>query len=179
MAKKRYTQFGKTLRTLRERAAESIHELSAALESDTELLQQIENGQARPSEDMVMMLISHYGVEEEKATKLWELADYKPFGESEDEDSHHNEQAKDTPTIVVSMPENRVLYTDEAQIYVDDQGVTIHFMQTIMPDAPKMVVSRVGMSKKQAAALVKTLYSTLKTGSDKQDRPPRQLNSGL
>jgi transcriptional regulator with XRE-family HTH domain len=57
-----YKPLGAILRHLRERNRESIAEVSGAVEIDESALDRIEDGSERPSEDILMLLISHFSV---------------------------------------------------------------------------------------------------------------------
>lgn len=51
-------------------------EVSGAVEIDEKRLKRIEAGIERPAEDILLLLISHFGVADREAVQLWELADY-------------------------------------------------------------------------------------------------------
>ena len=69
-----YETLGSQLRRLRERNRESVAEVSGAVEIDETELSKIESGTDRPSEDILLLLISHFAVEDDKAAELWQLA---------------------------------------------------------------------------------------------------------
>src|ERR1700748_2828432 len=71
-----YETLGSQLRHLRERNRESMAEVSGAVEIDETELSKIEAGAERPSEDILLLLISHFAVEDDKAAELWQLAGY-------------------------------------------------------------------------------------------------------
>src|SRR5437016_4817234 len=71
-----YQPLGDQLKQLRESRSESLAEVSGAVEIEIEALSQIECGKDRPSEDILLLLISHFAVKEDLATKLWELAGF-------------------------------------------------------------------------------------------------------
>src|SRR3989337_1467201 len=71
-----YKQLGRKLKELRGRASETLAEASGAVEIDVRELAAIELGQARPNEEVLLLLISHFGVKDEDAVKLWEMAGY-------------------------------------------------------------------------------------------------------
>jgi transcriptional regulator with XRE-family HTH domain len=62
-----YKPLGAILRHLRERNRESVAEVSGAVEIDETALGRIEAGSERPSEDILLLLISHFSVEDDKA----------------------------------------------------------------------------------------------------------------
>ena len=71
-----YRTLGNKLKALRENAKETLADASGAVEIDVKLLASYELGQARPSEDVLLLLISHFGAKDEEAVKLWEMAGY-------------------------------------------------------------------------------------------------------
>jgi transcriptional regulator with XRE-family HTH domain len=64
-----YRGLGRELKALRSRAKESIAEASGAVEIDEKQLASYELGQARPSEDVLLLLISHFGAKDKEAVK--------------------------------------------------------------------------------------------------------------
>src|SRR5476651_2461314 len=71
-----FRQLGKTLKELRNRVNETLAEASGAVEIDVKQLAGYELGHSRPTEDVLLLLISHFGVRDDDAVKLWELAGY-------------------------------------------------------------------------------------------------------
>src|SRR3989344_7970311 len=71
-----YKPLGKKLKELRNQANESLAEASGAVEIDVRQLASYELGQARPAEDVLLLLISHFGVKDDEAVRLWEVAGY-------------------------------------------------------------------------------------------------------
>ena len=71
-----FITLGRHLKYVREQLHQSLAEVSGAVEIDEQSLERIEAGRERPSEDILLLLISHYGVENQQAVQLWELAEY-------------------------------------------------------------------------------------------------------
>src|SRR5690606_30273709 len=67
---------GDKLRTIRQKMHESLAEVSGAVEIDEESLLKIEQGKECPSEDILLLLINHFGMREDEAAALWQLAGY-------------------------------------------------------------------------------------------------------
>src|SRR3972149_10168103 len=67
---------GKKLKELRISANESLAEASGAVEIDVRQLVSFELGQSRPTEDVLLLLLSHFGVKDDEAVRLWEVAGY-------------------------------------------------------------------------------------------------------
>ena len=66
---------GIRLKVLRKQQ-ESIAEVADAVEIDEAMMKQIEQGFNDPSEDILMLLISHFDIREDAASDLWVLAGY-------------------------------------------------------------------------------------------------------
>src|SRR5580658_8101262 len=73
---KPFANLGKHLKNVREQASRSLAEVSGAIEIDEKSLKLIESGQERPEEDVMLLLISYFGVQDQEALHLWELARY-------------------------------------------------------------------------------------------------------
>src|SRR3954469_9597819 len=106
-----YRKLGKTLKDLRHRANESLAEASGAVEIDVRELASFELGKARPSEDVLLLLISHLGAKDDEAVKLWEMAGY---GMDKIPASHMANS--DIKTVSSTPDAGRVLYTDIVDI---------------------------------------------------------------
>jgi transcriptional regulator with XRE-family HTH domain len=149
---------GARLKGMREKHQETITEVSGAVEIDDAQLAEIEQGTKRPSEDILMLLISHFSLKDEEAVKLWELAGYTKPGNTRD----HRTKPEETIQPVLVMPmDARIVYTDMANITTNKYGVTINFMQSDGPGSQPLAVSRVGMSREHALKLLKTLHKAL------------------
>lgn len=166
MPKAPFDQLGQKLKTIREKRRESVADVSGAVEIDEQTLQRIERGQERPSEDILMLLISHFGMQDDEAAGLWQLAGYEhPM----DHDHEESEPAPNNKTMVMIMAvDPRVVYSDGVQIIANGSGVIMNFAQgTGTPQA--LVTARIGMSREQAAMVLQALQNTL------QPPKPRQL----
>lgn len=155
-----FKSFGTKLKRLREAAKESLAEVSGAVEVDTEFMQKIETGELQPSEDLVLLLISHFELPEEDAIKLWQLAGF----ESKEGFSSmtNDENAKHAQSDVMVMPmDARIVYTDMVHVMVNNYGVVMNFMQGAGPDMKPLAIARVGMSKEHAKSVLKVLQETL------------------
>jgi transcriptional regulator with XRE-family HTH domain len=169
-----YRTLGKNLKQLRHRANESLAEASGAVEIDVRELASFELGKLRPSEDVLLLLISHFGAKDDEAVKLWEIAGY---GMDKIPASHMANS--DIKTVTGPSDAEKVLYTDIVDVMVNNYGVVLSFMQggsknSIHP------VSRIGMSREHAKSVLKILEITLnqtekklpgKIRSSDSDRP--------
>lgn len=149
-----YDTLGKQLKALRTRAKETLAEASGAVEIDVRELAGFELGQDRPSEDVLLLLISHFSARDDEAVKLWEMAGYGmtkiPAAQMA------NEQA-----LVTQPDENKVLFTDVVDVIVNNYGVVMNFMQSGGPNLPPSNVARVGMSREHAKSVLEILQITL------------------
>lgn len=153
-----FRTLGRQLKALRNRANESIAEASGAVEIEVEALASFELGQARPTEDVLLLLISHFGAKDDEAVRLWEMAGY---GMDKIPVSHNaNEELQLIPTTV-QMSEPRILFTDIVDVTVNNYGVVMNFMQGASPSSKPTTVSRVGMSREHAKSVLDILRLTL------------------
>lgn len=154
-----YKTLGARLRGMREKLRESLAEVSGAVEIELDALTEIEQGKHRPSEDILLLLISHFACKEDEATKLWEIAGYEKI---DDATAMSIDESGDIKNSVIVMPvDARIAYTDMAHVVANQHGVVVNFMQTNGPGNQPMVVSRLGMSKDHARSLVELLQRTL------------------
>jgi len=150
-----YKSLGTLLRRMREKKQETLAEVSGAVEIDAEQLTEIERGIKRPSEDILLLLISYFSVPEEDVDKLWELAGYDRSHTGLDA-SHENSQQ-----IMVLPMDARVVYTDMAHVVANKYGVTMNFMQSMGLNGKPLAVARVGMSREHAQRMLELLQKAL------------------
>ena len=150
-----YKAFGDQLKSFRQIAHQTPAEVSGAVEIDESTLVDIEAGKKLPDEDILILLMNHFGIKDDTALKLWELAGYA----KEDNKTMNEEQLLKQIMMVVPM-ENKVAYSDNAHISANKNGVTIDFKLSAGNSQPQ-VVSRVGMSLEQAEALATGLLRNI------------------
>lgn len=153
-----YESLGSQLRHLREHSSESIAEVSGAVEIEEKELGRIEAGQERPSEDILLLLISHFAVHDDKAAELWQLAGYDKAGAVDD--THNQAQANRTQTMMV-MIDPRVMYSDTVEVVANNQGVVLNFSQSSGPNNQPLTIARIGMSQEQARTVMGILHQVL------------------
>jgi transcriptional regulator with XRE-family HTH domain len=150
-----YRPLGRRLKALREKANESLAEVSGAVEIDVRELASYELGQSRPNEEVLLMLISHFSAQDEEAVQLWELAGYGVTKISSaqmiSDISISNQSSNSTP----------ILFTDVVDIMVNNYGVVMNFMQSSGPNSKPATVSRIGMSREHAKSVLQILQVTL------------------
>lgn len=169
-----FITLGKHLKYVREESRESLMEVSGAVEIDVETLERIEAGQERPEEDVLMLLLNHFGVRDQEAMQLWELAGYE--GDTPDQLKPVVELPPyGKPLIMVLSPDTRAHYSDGIDIVVTRSGVTMNFTQEASADR-KITVARVGMSHEQVLGVYQKLQIALlksqQAGNRKQLPPP-------
>ena len=164
-----FEAFGSKLKQIREEAKESIAEVSGAVEVDTRELAAIEAGHNQPSEDIVLLLISHFALKEDEALKMWELAGYDQ--EKTGISSMVSDESGVNQTAYVNQHDARILYTDMVHVNANKYGVIINFLQGLGAGNQPMAVSRIGMSREHAQSLLDVLQQTLKLSNEQQAEP--------
>lgn len=163
-----YQKFGKALHTLRRKYHTSRKELCSALEIDDEYLTLLEEGNERPSEDIVEQMISLFSLDNNLADNLWVLAGYPPTGVDE---------LSTMQIAQLPLSELKVSYTDMVHISVNNFGVVLNFMQNLSPGNQPFVVSRLGMSKEHARSVADLIYRTLDAAEIKKKPTTKLLPS--
>jgi len=118
-----YQNLGQHLKSLRQRMHESVAEVSGAVEIEPDALSLIEQGQDCPSEDVLLLLLSHFNIKEDEALKLWELAGYDQDKMPNGSQSGAGEDSNLIKPIVMVMQDNRIMYTDMVNVAVSQSGV--------------------------------------------------------
>ena len=153
---------GNQLQKFREESKESVAEVSGAIEIDEAKLTRFEQGNERPSEDILLLLITHFSVSDDEALRLWELAGY----DQSRNDSRSDYDSSSTRQLVMVMTTDpRIIYSDSVQVIANPNGVVMNFLQA--PDGmySSQTVSRVGMSREQAYKVVSVLSEALERSS--------------
>lgn len=142
-----YKTIGLRLRRLREKANRSLFEVSGAIEIDALKLERIEAGHELPDEDILMLLMDHFGVSENETVKLWELAGY-----DKDQDKAGRPDEQLFKQIMMVLPfDNKVAYINQADVQADKNGVVIGF--ELDDGKNRQSVAKVGMSVEMAKDL--------------------------
>ena len=146
---------GEKLRIIRQKLHESVAEVCGAVEIDEQSLQRIEQGSERPSEDILLLLINHFGMQDDDAANLWQLAGYDEPNDHQDH-SHAQSETQNRTMVMIMAVDPRVIYSDGAQVTANTSGVIIGFSQGVgTPQA--ITTAKIGMSREQAYALMRTL----------------------
>jgi len=161
-----YRTLGFQLRSLREKEKESVPDVSGAVEIDSELLEEIEEGVKLPSEDILLLLISHFGLQNEEAMKLWRLAGYDNL--TEPNQSPLLENLGHQSAVFLLPIDSRIIYTDLVQANVNNFGIVLNFQQNNnQQNTQPLIVAKVGMSKEHAANLITILQKII------NEKPPK------
>ena len=159
-----YRALGRQLKALRDHAKETLAEASGAVEIDVKQLAGYELGHSRPTEDVLLLLISHFSIMDDEAVKLWEMAGYGLTKlPSAQPDLRSNKQS-----------DKKILFTDIVDVVVNNYGVVMNFMQSAGPDAKPASVARVGMSREHAKSVLQILQVTL-SQTEQVPRLPKRL----
>ncbi|HSW99116.1 MAG TPA: helix-turn-helix transcriptional regulator [Candidatus Saccharimonadales bacterium] len=160
-----FKTLGEKLKTIRQKLHESVAEVSGAVEIEEQQLSKIEQGHERPSEDILLLLINHFGMQDDDAAKLWQLAGYD---QPHDHDHGPAPNEANRTMVMIMAVDPRVIYSDGAQVTANNVGVVLNFSQNNGGQQP-LTTARIGMSREQAYSLLKTLEHTL------EQSKPRQL----
>lgn len=144
-------KIGEYLKQKREHLNESLAEVSGAVEIDIDTLQRIELGAENPSEDILILLISHFGVDEPEARKVLQTAGYG------DKDDRLQEDMLSKSILMLTPFMNQALYADDVDVQQTKNGVILTFVQPT--SSGLMPVSRIGLSKDLANSLMAKLQN--------------------
>ncbi|HEX7963785.1 MAG TPA: helix-turn-helix transcriptional regulator [Candidatus Saccharimonadales bacterium] len=165
-----FKTLGEKLKIIRQKLHESVAEVSGAVEIDEQQLSRIELGQERPSEDILLLLINHFGMQEDDAANLWQLAGYD---QPHDHDAGTDQQNRSMVMIMAVDP--RVIYSDSVTITANNVGVVMNFSQGA-GTPQQLTTARIGMSREQAYGLLKTLERTLEQSKPRELPPSTGTN---
>jgi hypothetical protein len=155
-----YKTLGSHLKYVREQSRQSLMEVSGAVEIDEERLKRIEAGLERPAEDILLLLISHFGVADREAVQLWELADYDSDMPDRLRPETVEQQLSKNNVVMLVGFDARTIYSDGLDVMWNDAGLTLNFTQATGP-SQRMPVAKVGMSYDQAERVLATLQQAL------------------
>jgi transcriptional regulator with XRE-family HTH domain len=155
-----YITLGSHLKYVREQSRQSLSEVSGAVEIEERHLARIEAGLERPAEDILLLLISHFGVQDREAVQLWELAEYESDMPEEIKLDNQAGQLGGKPMVMLLAIDVRTMYSDALEVTTNPAGVTLSFSQTV-GQSQQAPVARVGMSHQQAEQVIRTMQQAL------------------
>lgn len=153
-----FVSLGKHLKYVRENSKQSLAEVSGAVEIEEFVLERIEAGVERPTEDILLLLISHFGVEDQEAVQLWQLANYE--GMLPDQLRPDVDIIAGGKVIMLMALDVRTIYSDGLEINTSPAGMTLQFTQA-NGKAQANPVARLGMSYDQAEKVFAQLGQAL------------------
>jgi transcriptional regulator with XRE-family HTH domain len=169
--KQPFSIFGNVLQDARTQLKKTRAEVSGAVEISEDQLEKFENGEKRPTEDILHLLIQHFQLREDQAAEWWRLAGYEKAQErafySNDDLAMHN---KDIQSLMYEAEDDPIVYTDMVQIMVNNYGVIMNFMQGAGSKSRPLAVARVGMSKEHARSVLQLLQTTLSQADSVQSQ---------
>lgn len=168
-----FKPLGKRLQQLRGQVNETLAEASGAVEIDVRQLANFELGQARPTEDVLLLLLSHFGVKDDEAIKLWDLAGYNM---SKIPMSHMGSASTQDSQMAIGST-NHVLFTDIVDVIVNNYGVVMNFMQNTGMGTQPAIVAKIGMSREHAKSVLQILQLTLAQTEKNMVKHPKKLIS--
>jgi transcriptional regulator with XRE-family HTH domain len=174
-----YAQFGDILKAVMADQHKSVADVCGAVEISKAQLESYEKGETRPSEDILMLLIQHFGLKDAQADEFWQLAGY---GKRENVDvtryfmNDDFGSPKELQTVLLDPDDAKIVYTDMVQVMVNNYGVIVNFMQGAGPNNQPLAISRVGMSKEHARSVLELLQKTLEQADElSANKPTAQL----
>jgi transcriptional regulator with XRE-family HTH domain len=166
-----FKHLGSHLKDLRQKLHETMSDVSGAVEIDESALANFEQGKERPTQDILQLLISHFGMQDDDAETLWRLAGYEQPRREEDAPFSDDAVGNGRTGVLVMAIDPRVIYTDSMHVNAGSSGVILSFAQTSGTPQP-LITAKVGMSRDQARNVISALQAAL----DKTE--PRQLPQG-
>lgn len=171
-----FSVFGQALKGLRVAQKKTPAEVSGAVEISEKKLLEYELGKERPSEDILLLLIQHFQLQDAQAKELWRLAGYnQPLDDTRYFITDDEGDIKQSRTVFVTPEDARIVYTDMVQVMVNNYGVIMNFMQGAGPQNQPLAVSRVGMSKEHAKSILELLRATLEQAENEDAQAQKQL----
>jgi len=162
-----FKELGQKLKSLRQTSKETVDDVSGAVEIDPDKLISIEKGLERPEEEIMQLLVSHFGVNDLEATDLWALAKYD-IPQKDDRDMLQD--GGDRNMVLVMAIDPRITYSDTLHISANPSGIVLNFSQGGDNSRP-VIAARVGMSHEQARNVLKALSDVLERPELKQTPP--------
>lgn len=155
-----YSTLGNHLKYVREQSRQSVMEVSGAVEIEKERLERIEAGIERPAEDILLLLISHFGVADREAVQLWELADYDSDMPDQIKPEASGEHFNAKNVVMLVGFDTRTIYSDGLEVISNKAGMTLNFTQATGP-SQNLSVARIGMSHEQVEQVLDSLQRAL------------------
>jgi hypothetical protein len=108
---------------------------------------------------------------DDEAASLWQLAGYDQPRNHHDHDFGDDNGNNSRSAVLVMAVDPRIIYSDGVQVTASNNGVTVSFSQSSGTPS-SLTTARIGMSREQAYAVIRTLQDALSRSE------PRQLPGG-
>lgn len=179
-----FESFGNKLRIYRQRNRKNITSASKALKIDRTHLSKLENGHERPSQKVMLAIVSHYSLSVAETAELWALAGYQHgwggtqqgkgvTGMDLNGIGTANKPPQGATQLQINTPADKpILYCDSVFVSSNQFGVVMDFVQagfgatTTANKQQLNVVSRVGMSREHAKVMLETLLKNLEMSAE-------------
>lgn len=160
---------------MRDKTKKSLFEVSRVVGIDKTFLSKLENGDRRPSITVLNSLLNFYKADRSIFDELYALSGFpnvssrnlnqlkterkEVYGTMNQEPVNRDSQ----PQTQINVPNNLpILYSDSVWVTASPFGLVFDFGQRMGPTSNVNVVSRVGLSKEHAVALLEVLAGKIK-----------------
>ena len=155
-----FKTLGTHIKYVREQSKQSLAEVSGAVEIDAAALERIEAGAERPHEDILLLLISYFNIQDQEAVQLWELAGYDGDVPDRLRPSDELAAAGNKAMVMLLAIDMRTMYTDGLDIETTNAGMTLNFTQAAAKQQSTSV-ARLGMSYDQVQTVITQLQQAV------------------
>lgn len=151
---------GKVISTKRNSAGLSSYVAAKRLGKSATYYSRVENGKIRPSRELLTSIGQLFKVPAEDQRLMEQLAGYL---EGHGTDSRNKEVVNNQPLMSVKLdPEKlKILFSDGVYITISEDGIVFDFGQKVASTNETMIVSRVGVSYRQAVKIHQLLGQQL------------------
>lgn len=163
---KKYAPLGEKLKKYRQDLGLTAKDIAHVTNTSRSYITRLENGYEKPQFSILSILISHYSLSGREASELLTLAGYPTGGvivPQEGREVFKIDKSKNPNEIQVNLPNDlKALYSDSMFVHLSPFGLVLDFAQTVGPtNQQQTVVSRIGMSKEHAKAMVEVIQRKL------------------
>lgn len=171
---RKFEKLGKKIREFRVKNNKNVTEAAKELLLSRSFLSKLENGHFKPTLDLLKKIINYYSIPNDQSQEIYNLAGYASSESgvllmetkyreevSELEENQVTGQVSEKMLKVNIPGDIKIFYTDSAFVTTNEFGLVIDFGQRLGSTNEQTIVSRVGMSKSHALALIKVLQERL------------------
>lgn len=168
-----FKELGERLKAVRQKMQESAPDVCGAVEIEVDMLERIEKGVERPTEDILQLLINHFDLHEQ-AENLWQLAGYE-MPDDQVNDPQEPQLNRPGQAMMIMAIDPRIIYSDQVHVNANKNGVVLNFAQRANNPQPLMV-SRIGMSREQARDVANIIQEALQRSEPRRLPNPKKDN---